>query len=119
MRCDHCEYRGSWDCDDHRLRDSVLCASFKLDFSTLSERQKREIQWRLMDRSDIRDKEDETVSLTSDDRKMALIWLSSLLKNSDYMILVPKTVLKLLYSALSGQPEIVRCECCADGTKSE
>lgn len=56
---------------------------------------------------------DETTSLTHDDRKVALVWLSGLLKNNEYMVPVPKTALKLLYSSLSGQPEVVRCERCA------
>lgn len=52
MRCDHCEYRYSWDCEDYKLSDSVLCESFKLDFYSLSESQKREIQKRLMEQKD-------------------------------------------------------------------
>jgi hypothetical protein len=42
--CDHCVSRNSWDCDDgwNRRRD---CDSFKLDFDTLSDRQKKAIQY--------------------------------------------------------------------------
>lgn len=51
-RCDHCVYRNSWDCDDgwNRVSDDTLCESFKLDYDTLSDRQKEEIQRRLIER---------------------------------------------------------------------
>ena len=50
MRCDYCEYRNSWDCDDGwgRVSNNQLCEEFKLDYSTLSDVQKEEIQKRLM-----------------------------------------------------------------------
>jgi len=48
MRCDHCIYRNSWDCDDFKVSDDRLCDSFKLDYDTLTNDQQREIQKRLM-----------------------------------------------------------------------
>ena len=49
-RCDHCEYRNSWDCDDgwNRVPNNKFCEGFKLDYSSLSDKQKKEIQKRLM-----------------------------------------------------------------------
>lgn len=49
-RCDYCEYRNSWDCGDgwNRVSNDCYCESFKLDYDSLSERQKKEIQRRLM-----------------------------------------------------------------------
>ena len=50
-RCDYCEYRNSWDCDDGwgRISNNHFCESFKLDYDSLSEKQKKEIQRRLME----------------------------------------------------------------------
>ena len=48
-RCDYCEYRNSWDCEDGKVSNCVMCENFKLDFDTLSNAQKREVQRRLMD----------------------------------------------------------------------
>lgn len=49
-RCEHCEYRNSWECDDEysRVRNDALCGNFKLDFDTLSNDVKKQIQKRLM-----------------------------------------------------------------------
>lgn len=45
-RCDHCEYRGSWDCDDgwNGVSNDKFCKSFKLDYFSISDKQKKEIQ---------------------------------------------------------------------------
>ena len=48
MRCEHCEYRYSWDCEDFWKSDNTFCLLFKLDFDTLTTAQKKEIQKRLM-----------------------------------------------------------------------
>ena len=48
MRCDYCEYRNSWDCEDYKVSDSIMCDNFKLNYDTLNEKEKREIQKRLM-----------------------------------------------------------------------
>ena len=41
--CDHCVYRNSWDCGDGWNRHNN-CREFKLDFDSLTDRQKRTIQ---------------------------------------------------------------------------
>ena len=48
--CNHCRYRNSWDCDDgwNRRRG---CSEFELDYSTLSDKQKKTIQ-KILDRED-------------------------------------------------------------------
>lgn len=48
--CNHCRYRNSWDCDDgwNRRRS---CSEFELDYSTLSDKQKKTIQ-KILDRED-------------------------------------------------------------------
>lgn len=48
MRCEHCEYHYSWDCEDYWISDSKICNDFKLDFDSLTDKQKKEIQKRLM-----------------------------------------------------------------------
>ena len=48
MRCEHCEYRYSWDCEDYWISDSKICNDFKVDFDSLTDKQKKEIQKRLM-----------------------------------------------------------------------
>lgn len=48
MRCEHCKYRYSWDCEDYWVNDNRLCKDFKLDFDSLTDKQKKEIQKRLM-----------------------------------------------------------------------
>ena len=48
MRCDYCIYRYSWDCEDGYVSNEHICKEFKLDFDTLSNKQKKEIQKRLM-----------------------------------------------------------------------
>ena len=48
MRCEHCEYRYSWDCEDWWVSNSKICNDFKLDFDSLTDKQKKEIQKRLM-----------------------------------------------------------------------
>ena len=40
---EHCEHRNSWDCDDGWC-DCKNCEHFKLDFDTLTERQKKAIK---------------------------------------------------------------------------
>jgi len=49
-RCEHCEYRNEWECDDeyNRIRNDTLCKSFKLDFDTLSDGIKKQVQKRLL-----------------------------------------------------------------------
>ena len=51
-RCDYCECRFSWDCEDFKVSNDCLCDSFKLDFDTLSEGQKKTIQRILMNIGD-------------------------------------------------------------------
>lgn len=48
MRCDFCEYRNSWDCEDWKVDNNTKCENFKLDFDSLSEKQKDTIQKKLM-----------------------------------------------------------------------
>ena len=49
-RCDYCIYRNSWDCGDgwNRISNSSYCSEFKLDFDSLSDKQKKEVQRVLM-----------------------------------------------------------------------
>ena len=49
-RCEYCEYRNSWPCSDGfgRISNDTLCESFKLDFDTLSDGVKKQIQKRLI-----------------------------------------------------------------------
>ena len=51
MRCEHCIWRYSWDCEDCWISDNSMCENFKLDFDTLTNAQKKEIQKRLMERT--------------------------------------------------------------------
>lgn len=51
MRCEHCTYRYTWDCEDCWISDNSMCENFKLDFDTLTNAQKKEIQKRLMERT--------------------------------------------------------------------
>lgn len=51
--CDHCRYRHSWECDDGWNRRKN-CSEFELDYSTLSNKQKKTIQ-RILDREDEHD----------------------------------------------------------------
>lgn len=44
MRCDYCDWRNSWDCEDYKVANEYMCDNFKLDFSVLSENQKEIIQ---------------------------------------------------------------------------
>ena len=39
----HCEYRNSWDCEDGWC-DCKNCGHFKLDFDTLTEKQKKAVK---------------------------------------------------------------------------
>ncbi len=41
--CNYCEYHNSYDCEDGDYR-SENCESFKLDFLTLSKKQKKKIK---------------------------------------------------------------------------
>lgn len=49
-RCEYCEYRNGWECGDeyYRVRNDTLCDRFKLDFDTLSDGVKKQIQKRLI-----------------------------------------------------------------------
>ena len=49
-RCEHCEYRNGWECDDeyNRIRNDTLCENFKLDFDTLPDGIKKQVQKRLL-----------------------------------------------------------------------
>lgn len=49
-RCDYCDYRNSWDCGDGygRVSNEYVCDNFKLDFNTLTDRQKQIVQEVLM-----------------------------------------------------------------------
>ena len=49
-RCDYCEYRNYIECKyvEDRVANDVICNDFKLDFDTLSDREKKTIQKRLM-----------------------------------------------------------------------
>ena len=46
------------------------------------------------------------------DRKLALLWLKSFVKNKEPMTLIPKQLIRLMYDALKEQPDIVRCKDC-------
>ncbi len=48
MRCDYCEYRNSWTCEDWKVDNNYMCEAFKLDFDSLTDEQRKEIQKRLM-----------------------------------------------------------------------
>ena len=50
-RCEYCEYRNSWDCEDgwNRVRDCDFCDRFKLDWNTLRWSQQKAIQKILME----------------------------------------------------------------------
>ena len=48
--CNHCKYRHSWDCDDG-WNTPKSCNEFELDYSTLSNKQKKAIQ-KFLDRED-------------------------------------------------------------------
>lgn len=41
--CEHCVCRGSWDCEDRNYYP-YNCDDFKLDYGTLSKKQKKEIK---------------------------------------------------------------------------
>ena len=48
-RCEYCEYRNGWECGDgYRIRNDTLCDRFRLDFDTLSDGVKKQIQKRLI-----------------------------------------------------------------------
>lgn len=49
-RCEHCEYRNTAECEyvGDRVANDVVCYVFKLDFDTLSAREKKTIQKQLM-----------------------------------------------------------------------
>lgn len=50
-RCDHCEMRNGWICGDgwNRTSDTEYCEDFRLDFDTLDDDRKRDIQIDLME----------------------------------------------------------------------
>lgn len=45
-RCEHCQYRNTWECGDgwNRLSDDAICNDFKLDYDTLTNKQKKIVQ---------------------------------------------------------------------------
>lgn len=43
------------------------------------------------------------------DREVALLWLSSFVKNKELMTLIPKQLIRLMYDALREQPEWIPC----------
>ncbi len=45
-RCEYCELRNGWECGDgwNRVSNDTLCENFKLDFDSLTEKQKKVIQ---------------------------------------------------------------------------
>lgn len=49
-RCEHCQYRNSWECGDgwNRRSNDTVCNDFKLDYDTLTDEQKTTIQKILM-----------------------------------------------------------------------
>ena len=49
-RCEYCEYRNGWECGDGfvRISNDTLCENFKLDFDTLPDGVKKQIQKRLI-----------------------------------------------------------------------
>ena len=51
-RCDYCEYLNSWDCEDYRVSNDVMCGDFKLDFDALSDKEKKRVQKYLMSKDD-------------------------------------------------------------------
>ena len=52
MICNYCSYRHSWDCEDGwNIRKN--CSDFKLDWNTLSEKDKKTIQKILENREEI------------------------------------------------------------------
>ena len=42
--CEHCEYRHSWDCDDGLAYPKGGCDDFKLDYNSLTNKQKKAIK---------------------------------------------------------------------------
>ena len=48
MKCDYCEYRCSWDCEDFKVSNDYICERFRLDFDTLTEHEKKAVQRQLM-----------------------------------------------------------------------
>lgn len=42
--CEHCRSRHSWDCDDGYAYPKGGCDNFELDYSTLSNKQKKTIK---------------------------------------------------------------------------
>ena len=49
-RCEHCQYRNTWECGDgwNRRSNDTVCNDFKLDYDTLTDKQKKTIQKILM-----------------------------------------------------------------------
>ena len=46
------------------------------------------------------------------EREQAILWLSSFVKNKEPLTLIPKQLIRLMYEALTEQPDIVRCKDC-------
>ena len=49
-RCEYCQLRNGWECGDGwgRVSNNILCENFKLDFDSLTEKQKKTIQENLI-----------------------------------------------------------------------
>lgn len=45
-------------------------------------------------------------------KEKAILWLNSFVKNKEPMTLIPKQLIRLMYEALTEQPDIVRCKDC-------
>lgn len=52
-RCYHCEYKNSWDCEDYKIPDKFLCDRFRLDYDTLTSKQKKAVQHYFMHNTDL------------------------------------------------------------------
>lgn len=46
------------------------------------------------------------------DKEKAMLWLKSFVKNKEPMTLIPRQLIRLIYDALTKQPDIVRCKDC-------
>lgn len=51
-RCAHCAYRNSWDCEDYKIPDEYSCDRFRLDYDTLTPKQKKTVQHYFMYNTD-------------------------------------------------------------------
>lgn len=46
------------------------------------------------------------------EKQQALLWLDSFMKNKEPLVLMPKQIIRLMYSVLKNEEEIVRCKDC-------